>query len=78
VRFNILTAARIPSPILRRVVTYKFTDVSEMLTDFIIALMMESETSVIFYKTTRHNILEDSSLQIVRILCLWENRETKK
>jgi hypothetical protein len=47
----------------------KFTDVSEVLTAYIIraiALMTEavctSETSLNFYQTTRHNIPEDSHL----------------
>jgi hypothetical protein len=50
---------------LRSVVSYKLTDVSELLrtTASIIALMMEavstSETSVNFYETKRRNIPED-------------------
>jgi hypothetical protein len=51
---------------LRRVVLWKSTDVLEVLTASIIALMMEavrtSETSVSFYQTTLHNIPEDSRL----------------
>jgi hypothetical protein len=52
---------------LRRVVWYKFTDISEVLAASIIrAMMMEaasiSETSVNFYQTTQRNIPEDSHL----------------
>jgi hypothetical protein len=49
---------------LGHVVSWKLTDVSEVLTAPIIALMMEavsiSDTSVNFYETTRFNIPEDS------------------
>jgi hypothetical protein len=49
---------------LRRVVWWKFTDVSEVLAASIIAPMMEaantSEKSVNFCKTTRRNKPEDS------------------
>jgi hypothetical protein len=55
------------------VVYYKLTDVSEVLTAFIIkviALMMEvastSETSVNFYQKTRRNNPEDSHHHIRR------------
>jgi hypothetical protein len=56
--------------LLRRVVWYKFTDVSEVLAASIIraiiALMMEvgttSETLVRIYQTTRRNNPEDSHL----------------
>jgi hypothetical protein len=45
------------SELLRRVVWYKFTDISEVLASFIIRAMMEaastSETSVNFYQTAR-------------------------
>jgi hypothetical protein len=56
---------------LRCVVWYKFTDVSEVLiASIVIALMMEavntSETSVNFYQTTQHNIPEDSHLHTCR------------
>jgi hypothetical protein len=59
---------------LRRVVWYKFTDVSVVLAASIIramiALIMEavstSETSVNFYHTTRHNNPEDSHLHTRR------------
>jgi hypothetical protein len=54
---------------LRRVVLYRFTDVSEVFTTFIItamSLMMEavssSETSAIIYQITWRNIPEDSHL----------------
>jgi hypothetical protein len=53
---------------LRCVVSYKLTNVSEVLiaSITIITLMMEavstSETLVSFCKTTQHNILEDSHL----------------
>jgi hypothetical protein len=53
---------------LCRFVWWKFTYVSEMLAASIMRPMMEaastSETSVNFYKTTQHNIPEDSHLQI--------------
>jgi hypothetical protein len=46
------------------------TDISELLTDSIMALMMEavstSETSVNFYQTTRSNITEDTHLHTRR------------
>jgi hypothetical protein len=65
-RFQVLKAASIQmesSGMLRCVVWYKFTDVSEMIT---ISLMTEavstSETSVNFYETTRRNITEDNHL----------------
>jgi hypothetical protein len=49
---------------LRRAVWYEFTNVSEVRTAFIIALMMEaassSSTPVSFYQTARRNIPEDS------------------
>jgi hypothetical protein len=53
---------------LRRVVWYKFFDVSEVFAAYIIrALTMEatsiSETSVKFYQTTRRNIPEVSYLR---------------
>jgi hypothetical protein len=60
------------SGLLRRVVSYKITEVSEMLAAFIIrdALMTEvaimSETSVILYQTTRRNNPEDSHLRTCR------------
>jgi hypothetical protein len=55
---------------LRRVVSYKLTDVSEVITTpnfkAIIALMMEAvsfcETSVSFYENTRRYVPEDSHL----------------
>jgi hypothetical protein len=44
------------------------TDVSELLTASIIAMLVEaintSETSVNFYQTTRRNNAEDSHLQV--------------
>jgi hypothetical protein len=57
---------------LRRVVWYKFTDVSEVLAASIIgniiALIMDaamtSETSANFYQTTRRNIPEDGHLRM--------------
>jgi hypothetical protein len=65
---------------LRRVVWWKLTEVSEMLYASIIraiivlpmiALMMEagstSETSINFHQTTRRNIPEDSHLHIRRV-----------
>jgi hypothetical protein len=61
------------SGLLRCVVWYKFTDVSEVLAasiirTMIIGLMMEaastSEKSVNFYQTTQSNNPEDSHLQI--------------
>jgi hypothetical protein len=60
---------------LRRVVWYKLTDVSEVLTAMI-NLMMEavsiSETSVNFYETTPRNIPEDSHFyKIHMIYNLW-------
>jgi hypothetical protein len=57
------------------VVTYKLTDVSEVLTDStimikLIALTMNavstSETSANFYETIRCNMLEDNSLRTRR------------
>jgi hypothetical protein len=68
------------SGMLRRVVWWKFTDISEVLSASIfraisiiralIALQMEavstSETSVNFYQTTRRNIPEDSHLHTRR------------
>jgi hypothetical protein len=55
--------------LLRLVVWYKFTDVSEVLDASIIALMLEaantSEISAAFYKTTTRNNPEDSHLQIL-------------
>jgi hypothetical protein len=57
---------------VRRVVSHKLTEVSEVLTASIItALMMEavstsSETSVNFHETTRLNIPEDSHLHTLR------------
>jgi hypothetical protein len=55
---------------VRRVVTLKLTDVSEMRTSSIIALMMEavrtSETSVSFNVSTRRYIPEDSKLHTRR------------
>jgi hypothetical protein len=58
---------------LRRVVWYKFTDISEVVSaSIIIALMMEaasiSETSVNFYQTTRRNISVDSDL-VSHVFC---------
>jgi hypothetical protein len=54
----------------RRVVLLKLTDVSEVRTASIIALMMEtvgtSETSVSFNVTTRRYIQEDSKLHTRR------------
>jgi hypothetical protein len=51
---------------LRHVVWYKLTDVSEVLTACIITLMTEavstSETSVNFFETKWRNIPEDSYL----------------
>jgi ABC-type arginine transport system permease subunit len=53
---------KMSSGMLCRVVTQKVTDVSEVLTAAIIALMMVAvstyETSVNFYETTRRNIPE--------------------
>jgi hypothetical protein len=53
--------------LLRRVVWWKITNVSEVLAASIIALMMvaesTSETSVNFYQNTRRNDPEDSNLQ---------------
>jgi hypothetical protein len=55
---------------LRRVVWWKFTDVSEVIAASIIALMMKaantSEKSVNFYQTTRLNNTEDSHLHTRR------------
>jgi hypothetical protein len=55
---------------LRRVVWYKLTEISEVLTASIVALMMEtvstSGASVSFYQTTRRNIPEDSNLHTRR------------
>jgi hypothetical protein len=55
---------------LRPVIWYKVTDVSEVLAASIIRAMMEaastSETSVNFYQTTRRNISEDSHLHARR------------
>jgi hypothetical protein len=55
--------------LLRRVVWYKFTDVSEVLAASIIALMMEAastcETSVNVYQTTRRNSPEDSYIHTI-------------
>jgi hypothetical protein len=55
------------SRLLRRVVWYKFTDVSEVLAASIIEAMWSltastSETSVNFYQTTRHKQLEREPL----------------
>jgi hypothetical protein len=48
---------------------WKFTDVSEVLSASIIALMMEaastSETSLYFYQITWRNNPEDSHLQVL-------------
>jgi hypothetical protein len=61
---------------LRRVVSQKFTGVSEVLTAFIFgavsnALMMEavitSETSVNFCETSRRNIPEDCNIRTRRL-----------
>jgi hypothetical protein len=55
---------------LRRVVWWKFTDFSEVLTVSIRALTMDAastfETSVNFYQTTWRNIPEDSHLHTRR------------
>jgi hypothetical protein len=52
---------------LRRVVWWKLTDVSEVVTASIVTLMMEavstSETSANFYQTTRRSIPEDNYLR---------------
>jgi hypothetical protein len=58
--------------ILRRVVTLKLTDVSEVCTaSIVIALMMEvvrtTETSATFNVTTRRNIAQDSKIET--LLC---------
>jgi hypothetical protein len=54
----------------RRVVTFKFTDVSEVRTASIISLMIEtvstSETSVHSNQTTRRYISQDSELHTRR------------
>jgi hypothetical protein len=56
------------SGISRRVVSYKFTDVSEVFTASIIAMMMEAtssyETSATSAVLQRYNKLEDSHLHI--------------
>jgi hypothetical protein len=53
---------------LHPVVWQKFSDVSEVIAAYIIALMMKaastSETLVNFYQTTRLNIPEDSHLHL--------------
>jgi hypothetical protein len=53
---------------LRCVVSWKLTDVSEVLTASIspdMEAVSTFETSVNFYKTARRNIPEDSHLQVV-------------
>jgi hypothetical protein len=80
-RPNILLGRWLSSGLLRRVVWWKFTNVSEVLAACIIALMMEaariSETLVNFYQTTRCYNPEDSNLQtnscqlVKRALLLW-------
>jgi hypothetical protein len=76
-RLLVLTAASMKITVfglLRCVVWYKLTNVSEVLT----ALMMEavsiSETSVHFYQTTQHNIPEDSHFQELGCLSLLNTR----
>jgi hypothetical protein len=55
---------------LRRVIWYKLTEVSGLLSASTIALMLKpastSEASVIFYQTTRRNNREDSHLHTRR------------
>jgi hypothetical protein len=55
---------------LRRVLWYKLTDVSEVHIGPVIRAMMEaactSETSVNFYQTTRHNTPDDNHLHTLR------------
>jgi hypothetical protein len=72
VKFQVLTAASLKwlsSWMLFRVVRTNFTNISEVLTDVLIALMMEasgtSETSVKLYKTTWCNIPDDSYVHTV-------------
>jgi hypothetical protein len=47
------------------------TDISQMLTDFIITLMMEAarppETSVSFYQTTLRNILKTAIFMLIAV-----------
>jgi hypothetical protein len=64
------TSTLLSSGMLHRVVWWKFSDVSEMLTCLHHqVLMMEavstSETSVQFYQTTKYNTPEESHLRVV-------------
>jgi hypothetical protein len=51
---------------LRHVVSYKLTDVSEVHIAAIIGAVNTSETSDNFYKTTQRNIRQDGHLHILR------------
>jgi hypothetical protein len=59
---------KMSSGMLRRVVWWKLTDLSEVLAAFVIVRMMgavsTSETSVNFYQTKRHNIPEGINLDM--------------
>jgi hypothetical protein len=59
-RFQILTTARLSSGIIRRVVSYNFTDVSEV---FAVSIIWATEESCsVNYRTTWRNVPEGSHL----------------
>jgi hypothetical protein len=55
---------------LRRLIWYKLTDVSEVLTFLMMEAITTSETSVNFHQTTWHNISEDLLPDFVKLLNL--------